>query len=128
MVFSTQTSVCVFISGDVISGLPRSHVHSGPDPFYADKISICHVTHMRLSDWSLFEMRPSDWLCPKPPPYTTLGEQNIPNMGIVWTNWHCVTELKQKAFEHLKCGRTNAVRSVHQKCHISCNASTRVWR
>ena len=63
--------MCVFISGDVISGLPRSHVHSGPDPFYADKISICHVTHMRLSDWSLFEMRPSDWLCPKPPPYTT---------------------------------------------------------
>ena len=69
--FNSDKCVCVFISGDVISGLPRSHVHSGPDPFYADKISICHVTHMRLSDWSLFEMRPSDWLCPKPPPYTT---------------------------------------------------------
>ena len=57
------------ISADVISAQPRFHADRarlgptlGPRPQKYPPGQTCHVTYIRLSDWSKFEILRSDWL------------------------------------------------------------------
>ena len=69
MIFHLTSGVCRHFRYDVISAQPRSHADRaglgptlGPRPPKYPLGQACHVTHIRLSDWSKFQILCSDWL------------------------------------------------------------------
>ena len=70
----TRVDMGTRLNGNDVTKAEMKKTHFLFKHFYyrAVKIWIGHVTHMHLCDWSIFEMRPSDWLGPQPPPITTI--------------------------------------------------------
>ena len=76
--FYLTSGLCRHFRCDVISAQPRCQVdrvgldpNSVPVPHFLPHGQACHVTQIRLSDWSKFEILPSDWLVPQPLPYSS---------------------------------------------------------